>query len=758
MGPKTVVGRRTAALATALLVLAGCSSDDPEEKDESRPPLEERVSFEEVAMPASLSTGSRLVGSWSVVPQSGDLPRLAVTTVSHGKASEAAIGVWQGTGVDPLSEQGEIKVEGDVGTARVASDGELTAIAGSAAVDGVPRTFLLTSTDRATWEPVELEPDVAAAAAAHAAVSDGRIYLLGSGATGRTPRVAVHDTADGSTTVTPLPEPAQDEDVSLAGLAAAGQRVVAIADIGPTGDGAAPQVHVSDDGGKSFVAAEMGGDFDISGVVAAGEEFVATGSVRSGGYTRPAAWSSKDGRSWSVDDIVSLWEWDPNRWSGESADVSFTAPSYDPETDTVAAAVVNEVARGVYAATRDGEGVWQSIMYSGAVGFDATGRAMQHGDRISLLTTFNGGSAREASGSIDSDEGEEVELVSYEVEPSRVSVADLGDEAGIAVVTTAYIPEGSAGWRITSTTELYSYSRDDGLLGSDWGPGGLPEESSPGVATDAATGRTVLLSAHWAEEGFVTVPWVREESGTWTTAAAIDAADVQLPTAITHTEEGWLAALETEHGGTAGTTPRRAEIWRSPDGLEWTRQEGQFSFPDGRDSIVHAICDSAVGPVAVGSMNDAEGRARATAWRQVDGVWEPSVLGDTAGSWLDACVGTEDGVMVFGSDGAASGSWESADLSTFTGVDTLEEGQYRDVVVEVPGGYAAAGRARTEDFVGPVLWLSPDAREWTWVPLPVSTSDSTDAVVAEVGGDLLVMHPGVLRAWRVPDVASVLAE
>lgn len=70
-------------------------------------------------------------------------------------------------------------------------------------------------------------------------------------------------------------------------------------------------------------------------------------------------------------------------------------------------------------------------------------------------------------------------------------------------------------------------------------------------------------------------------------------------------------------------------------------------------------------------MDDADGKAHATAWRRLVGVWEPSVLADTTSSWLSARVGTENGVMLFDTDGAAS---KASDLFTFASVDTLEEG------------------------------------------------------------------------------------
>lgn len=757
MGPGRVTGlqgRGGAITVAALLALAGCSGTDDDGGPPGPLPLEERVSFEEVALPESLRSDSRFVGTWSVTAASGDQPWLAVTTISHGRAAEADVGVWQARGEDSLSEQGEIEVAGDVATAVVASDGTLTAIAGYSVVDGLPRSFLLTSGDRTDWEPVELSPEAGALAVSHVAVSDGRIYLLGGGATGRAPAVAVHDPADGSTTVTPLPEPADGEYVTLAGVAALGERVLVVSRTGP--DVTAPQVHVSDDGGGEFTTVEMGGDFHISGVVAADEEFVATGAVDTRGYAKPAAWSSADGRSWQVEDIGSLWEWDPNRWVGDRADVSFSAPSYDPSTGVLAAAIVNEAARGVHAAVRESDRAWYAVLYSGALGFDAHGRATQQGDRTVLLTTFNGGSAKEAFWDIGSGESAGTDLVSYEIEPSRMSALPLGSETAVTVQTRAYIPADSGGWRYTSRAALYTYSAEDGLVAATSGPDDLPEEAEPLASTDTTTGRSVLVTAHWTGERFVTRTWVSEEADAWSAGGTLDTAEFQEPTAIVHTEEGWVLAVWAKDGEGGGRAPRRAEIWSSADGVEWAREPGEFALPEGQESVVHDLCDTPSGALAVGTMEDSDGDSRATAWARRGGVWEPTVVVDSPRSFLSGCVRTEDGVLVFGSDGSASRSWEATGSSTFVDVDALAHGLHRADVVMVPGGYAAGGHVRTPEHVGPVLWLSPDARAWDWVPLPVSTSDSGSGEVAVVGEDLLVLHPGVLRAWRVPDVAAVL--
>lgn len=752
---RTSMVRAAAAALAGALVLVGCSEAD-EVEDVVVPPLAERVSFEDVAMPDELSSTSRSVGSWSTVPESGDLPRIAVTTVRHGRAAEADVGVWQASGESVLAEQAEIAVAGDVASAQVATDGELTAIGGRTVVDGVPQSILFVSTDRTTWEPVELTAEAAAVAATSVAVSSPHVYLLGAGATGRSPRVALVNTTDGTSTVSALPAPADDQEVSLSGLAVAGDRIVAITELGPKGDFAAPQAHVSDDG-EQFTTFEIGPDtVDIYGLVLAGDELVATGSLREGGYATPASWSSPDGETWTADVMAPLWEWDPNAWSTAPTDIRFSHATYDPSTGVVSAAVRND-STGVLAGAVRIDGSWETLAYFGARGVSPSGIALQVGEWTSLLSTYSDGSGAEVRYHRDSDTFEENELVSYDTEPSAVTAIGLGDQVGITAVTSIFISEGN-GWRNTTESSFFVYDADDGVTPASWVPDDLPEESLPRFGSNPSGDTHVLMTPRYTDQQFVTNSWLRDGSGTWTPGATIDAATIQLPGVIAGIKGGWLAALQTEHRGSDGHVPRRAEIWESADGLEWTKQEGQFAFPGGQDSIVYDICETPQGPVAVGSMDDPEGKSRATAWHQVDGAWKPAVLADTTSSSMRTCFGTEDGVLLFGSDGDASRSWRSSDLATFTSVDRLDEGLHRATVVEVPGGYAAGGTARTEDYVGPVLWLSADSAEWTWVRLPVSTSSSYAPEVVVAGSDLLVLDQATLQAWRIADIGTILAE
>lgn len=58
-----------------------------------------------------------------------------------------------------------------------------------------------------------------------------------------------------------------------------------------------------------------------------------------------------------------------------------------------------------------------------------------------------------------------------------------------------------------------------------------------------------------------------------------------------------------------------------------------------------------------------------------------------------------------------------------------------------------------------MIWLSRDGREWIAEPVPTQTAD-TDVDVHAVGRELVVVgtSPGSTQAWRIPDIATVMAD
>lgn len=79
-------------------------------------------------------------------------------------------------------------------------------------------------------------------------------------------------------------------------------------------------------------------------------------------------------------------------------------------------------------------------------------------------------------------------------------------------------------------------------------------------------------------------------------------------------------------------------------------------------------------------------------------------------------------------------------------------------IAQVPGGHLALGRLDASAHTGPVIWLSPDGQAWQWLPLPVNRPDAW-ALAPAVGSDVLMLSSSSTgsQAWRIPDVAAVIA-
>jgi hypothetical protein len=79
-------------------------------------------------------------------------------------------------------------------------------------------------------------------------------------------------------------------------------------------------------------------------------------------------------------------------------------------------------------------------------------------------------------------------------------------------------------------------------------------------------------------------------------------------------------------------------------------------------------------------------------------------------------------------------------------------------VQQVPGGYVSSGRVDADAYTGPVLWVSKDGQSWQWIPLPVSRPDAS-VLATDVDDDVILLASSDTesRAWRVPDIAGVIA-
>ncbi|QTE30101.1 hypothetical protein [Pengzhenrongella sicca] len=782
--------------AIAALLLTACQERTPEPAPSAAPVLD--VTFTPVDVPTDMRATADAPAVWgtTALPSDGTLPRLAVGLVSPGPSGRTAVRVWSSAAdASAMTEQATLDIAGTTagptagpsadatggttgGANGTASDVQAVTVAGSAGISAISgyawtgttdESFLLTSADRTTWTPVELDAAARAARTHESGADAQRVVLAGDGLVSRRPAVVVHTVATGETSTTALPALGDDEAQVVTGVAVAGDVVVVTAERGPRGEPATPVSYVSTDAGATFGAARdvtASARADVAGVVWTGTEFVATGSDRSAGEgsSRPAAWASPDGATWTPDGLAPFGA-DPLGWAVKGAPARFSRPT--TSNGEVAVAITQSANPAVYLRYRRADGAWTepvaTVEYPSA---DPAAVAVRTAGGLAAVIEANGALAevRATAGGLaagGSAEGASLNewRQGYGVDSLHALPGAVGVAAAQLVFEFTAGDDGDGGrYGFVQFLAPASYTYAGGRLRAvAWGPPDLVTHSAPVFGTDAGSGTSVLAAVATAEEGFPMHAWVSPAGAGWQPVTGIEELGFQRPRAVAMTSAGWLLAADA---GTSGdySDSRVAALWTSPDGLAWTRAAGQFQTDGGGDSSITAICDLPGGPVAVGWAEDADRVSHATAWTNDGAGWAPVALTDAPGSFFTSCVATETGARLEGSDGAVDTVWETSDGGAFAVVERLADGVSRGIAVEVDGGVAAAGWIESAAFTGPVLWLSADGARWRWVPIPAAGS-TDDIDVQAVGADLLVtaQGAGTAQVWTVPDVAAALA-
>lgn len=200
--------------------------------------------------------------------------------------------------------------------------------------------------------------------------------------------------------------------------------------------------------------------------------------------------------------------------------------------------------------------------------------------------------------------------------------------------------------------------------------------------------------------------WSSPDGSEWTAADPLDAGfGSGQVSAVTRTADGYLAA-----GWTDGETYDGA-MWRSTDGLDWTRVELEAPFVGALDTVVGEIVPWAGGLWATGNEGPNAERVRceqllgamASAGRQ---TFEPPTTALSCGWGLETQWLSSDGI-----------SWERLPVRWAGGVAPLagELIEYRFVRTGGPG-LVALGEGFGDGF--PSLFVSDDGRAWRPLPPP----------------------------------------
>lgn len=732
--------RRSRSLSTALsillvAVLAGCDPSsagtgaDPD--DGAAPPAE----FVELDLPASTRPEQPVVDHASIVGPAGDLPWfVAGARTEPGDLSRLAI--WLADGAELPAEPRLLPVAGDVRSVTVAAAGDTAVIGGTRWSEGEYGTYLLLSTDRSTWQPVE-SPELDAMSVEGIAVTDGDVVALGTDRSSDAVR-GLRVAPDGGVTEFEIDAP--EEATGVVAVAASGDdMVVLLTETAPAGDDLVTALR-SRDAGETWSRRFVPGiEPQVVGVTSVEGGFVATGTTRrdvpAGEGTIATAWSTTgDDDRWSVSHTEDN--------DSKTASTGFGAPA--PFQDGYAAVLWLQANRqaalsidvegrsGIVAATEK----MAALSHSGpSAGVAGTGEvrsvlAAEHGATVVRLR----------------EKQESMEVVAVLAEPQRwqrPATPALAVDGGVPV-SRAFFEILDDGWR--RGAEFAHLGPADGELVV------TVDDAERRVEASAPDGRRAALETRWLGKGDdlrVGVLAAASDGETWSDPEPVLAHGYASASDMEWVGGRWLATGVAGKGANFAER-HRAALWTSKDGKSW-RTVGKFEPGDGASSADH-VCAAGDGAFVLGT---AEGDD--VVWARDGERWkrEPLDLGpeetvgecrvDGAGSLVR--FGTENGTELrYTEDGL---TYETRHV---TGPD-----EHLDEIVEVPGGLAATGSVETEEWSGPVLWLSQDGSTWWWSRVP-STQPDVSAVYPSGDGVVVAADgPGGMRAWRVSDTGGLIA-
>ncbi len=211
-----------------------------------------------------------------------------------------------------------------------------------------------------------------------------------------------------------------------------------------------------------------------------------------------------------------------------------------------------------------------------------------------------------------------------------------------------------------------------------------------------------------------------------------------------------------------GTDGGSAAVWASPDGEAWQRvghDEGVFGGPgDQRMDAVVALDDG--GWMAVGS-DTGPGNRDGAIWRSPDGLtWsrisDEAALGGPGDQRLTDAVLGQQGLVAVGVDGERASAWTSADGSAWSRVE-VGNGQLAGVAVGRDGVLVAVGSSNGEGLDAAV-WRSADARQWSGAGGDELGGPLDQELAAVTQGDDLMVVVGRTNRGGGDDAAAWASE
>lgn len=767
--PTPVTGTGSIADGAGAVSASGPATPAPPDPDQWRT----QVDFRPLGVPAEMVARADRLGGPDLVAGTGDLPALfAAVRASPDGRRRLQVSMWDGTAWQP-TDVGP-GVPGDPETAALAGSANLAGIGGRSWEAGAVWPYLLVSTDRRTWSPVVLPTALAAASVRLLAVEGSRLVALAEGPDHAA--VIVVDGADGDPTVRELPAPAPGIDRSFSGLAVNGDTIVLSGRQGPDGGGP-PTAFRSSDAGHTWaepvpISTQIRGT--AWGVTHVPSGFVVTGDAPApddpGGLRRMAAWSSPDGAGWQAETVP---EPDGFRWADHVA--ALTGPV--AAGDHVVAVAGSSSSRSARLFQRQPTGEWLATAETDEVA-DGVGRI---GVAVPVVQPAGPAAPGALFVAIDGAHGAVVGRLASGVWTTDITPAVYRDPPAFSTLVTGrlavvrqreFLPFGDGGFRTVWRPSLVGPvpGTPDELSLLPWDPPPAAGADDVAIGVDGPA-EIVLTTRLTDDEGTVPITgWFRAGPGQpWQPTTGFGAEAVERPDGIERLNGRWLM-----RGTRADRTGRdeQAMLWTSPDGIAWSRADGDFADGD-RSSVITDVClDPAGQAVGVGWIALTQTRSTATVWTEQDGRWRRATLptGATDSSWFDSCATAGGRLEITGQVQDRDGRWTldaggsvqplDAPVVDASGppISGATEPVHLNRVDAVPGGYVTTGRMNTADHTGPVLWLSADGTRWSWLPVPVTDPDAS-VMAGMDGADLTVLSSStsISQAWRIADIASVIA-
>jgi hypothetical protein len=217
-------------------------------------------------------------------------------------------------------------------------------------------------------------------------------------------------------------------------------------------------------------------------------------------------------------------------------------------------------------------------------------------------------------------------------------------------------------------------------------------------------------------------------------------------------------------GGVGGAT--RPAAWTSTDATSWTSVRLTPTSYYGERAILYAVGCHAGKVAAIGAKaGGAHGNPRVRTWRQLpDGSLtevsaEFELYGGPTAVNVSRVAGGPSGWLLAGSRESGAAVWRSPDAAAFEileGVPPLASDRTMTTsasdAMPVGSGWLVGGSGRSPGRADrdPVLWASPDGRQWRRLVLPATSDDEAIHRLVRVQDTVVAVgvRGGSFAAWR----------